>query len=55
MVNNATTSHRALGFTLAALAAAAYGTNPAFAVPLYADGMNPNSVLMFRYLLGLPL
>lgn len=55
MVNNATTSHRALGFALAALAAAAYGTNPAFAVPLYADGMNLNSVLMFRYLLGLPL
>lgn len=41
------------GYLLAALAAAAYGTNPAFAVPLYDDGMNPNSVLLFRYLLGL--
>ena len=43
------------GYLLAALAAAAYGTNPAFAVPLYAQGMNPTSVLLFRYLLGLPL
>ena len=36
------------------MAAAAYGTNPAFAVPLYSEGMNPNSVLLFRYILGLP-
>lgn len=43
------------GYFLAALAAAAYGTNPAFAVPLYEGGMNPVSVLLFRYLLGLPL
>ncbi len=43
------------GYLLAALAAAAYGPNPAFAVPLYAEGMNPNSVLLFRYLLGIPL
>lgn len=43
------------GYLLAALAAAAYGTNPAFAVPLYAEGMNPNSVLLFRYILGMPL
>lgn len=40
---------------MAAIAAATYGTNPAFAVPLYADGMNPNTVLVFRYLLGLPI
>ena len=40
------------GYALAAFAAAAYGTNPAFAIPLYEDGMNPNSVLLFRYLLG---
>lgn len=46
---------KALGYLLAALAAAAYGTNPAFAVPLYDEGMNPGSVLLFRYLLGLPL
>lgn len=43
------------GYLLAAVAAAAYGTNPAFAVPLYAEGMNPNTVLLFRYLLGIPL
>lgn len=43
------------GFLLAAIAAATYGTNPAFALPLYADGMNANSVLLFRYALGLPL
>ncbi|MDE6512344.1 MAG: EamA family transporter, partial [Muribaculaceae bacterium] len=43
------------GYGLAALAAAAYGTNPAFAVPLYGQGMNPVSVLLFRYLMGLPL
>ena len=42
------------GYLLAALAAAAYGTNPAFAVPLYEQGMNPNSVLLFRYVMGLP-
>ncbi len=43
------------GYLLAAIAAATYGTNPAFALPLYADGMNPTSVLLFRYLLGLPI
>lgn len=43
------------GYLLAALAAAAYGTNPAFAVPLYAEGMNANTVLLFRYVLGIPL
>lgn len=40
---------------MAAVAAATYGTNPAFAVPLYTEGMNPNTVLVFRYLLGLPI
>ncbi|MDE7410607.1 MAG: DMT family transporter [Paramuribaculum sp.] len=43
------------GYALAALAAAAYGTNPAFAIPLYEQGMNPDSVLLFRYVLGVPL
>lgn len=43
------------GYFLAALAAAAYGTNPLFALNLYSGGMNANSVLIFRYLLGLPL
>ncbi|MDE6126362.1 MAG: EamA family transporter [Muribaculaceae bacterium] len=48
-------SMKLTGYILAALAAAAYGTNPAFAVPLYAEGMNPNSVLLFRYILGMPI
>lgn len=43
------------GYLLAALAAAAYGTNPVFAIPLYEQGMSVNSVLFFRYLLGIPL
>ena len=43
------------GYIFAALAAASYGTNPIFAKPLYAEGMNPNSVLLFRYLLALIL
>ncbi len=43
------------GYLLAAIAAAAYGTNPAFAVPLYEQGMNPNTVLLFRYVMGLPI
>lgn len=43
------------GFLLAAFAAAAYGTNPAFAIPLYEMGMNPNSVLLFRYGMGIPV
>ncbi len=39
-----------LGWVFAILSAAAYGTNPIFAKPLYNDGMNPDSVLLFRYL-----
>lgn len=48
-------SARIDGYIFAALAAAFYGTNPIFAVPLYGTGMNPVSVLLFRYLLGIPL
>lgn len=43
------------GYIFAALAAASYGTNPVFAKPLYADGMNPDSVLLFRYAFGIAL
>ena len=43
------------GYILGAIAAATYGMNPLFALPLYADGMNPDSVLFFRYLLALPI
>ncbi len=37
------------GYLLGAAAAASYGLNPTFALPLYADGMNPDSVLLLRY------
>lgn len=40
---------RSLGYLFAALAAASYGTNPIFALPLYDDGMNVSSVLLLRY------
>lgn len=43
------------GYFVGAIGAAAYGTNPLFALPLYDDGMNPASVLFFRYLLAIPL
>lgn len=40
------------GYALGAVAAATYGLNPLFALPLYKDGMNPDSVLFFRYLVA---
>lgn len=43
------------GYVLAAVAAATYGMNPLFALPLYAQGMDPDSVLFFRYLFALPI
>ena len=46
---------KAKGFLLGAIAAAAYGMNPLFALPLYKAGMNPDSVLFFRYLFAIPL
>ena len=41
---------KAKGYVLGAIAAATYGMNPLFALPLYKAGMNPDSVLFFRYL-----
>ena len=29
--------------------------NPLFALPLYADGMDADSVLLFRYLMAMPV
>ena len=43
------------GYTLGAIAAATYGMNPLFALPLYSDGMDADSVLFFRYLLAIPI
>ena len=50
-----TMSKTTTAYILAAIAAASYGTNPLFALPLYSAGMNPDSVLFFRYLTALPL
>lgn len=49
------TTGKAYGYLLGALAAASYGTNPLFAMPCYADGMDANSVLLFRYAISLPI
>ena len=46
---------KAKGYLLGSVAAATYGMNPLFALPLYADGMNPDSVLLFRYLFAIPI
>lgn len=43
------------GYILASIGAATYGMNPLFALPLYGMGMNPDSVLFFRYLFTIPL
>ena len=43
------------GFALGAIAAATYGMNPLFTLPLYSDGMDPDSVLFFRYLFAIPM
>ncbi len=48
-------SNKTKGFFIGAVAAASYGTNPLFAIPLYEEGMNPDSVLFFRYLLAVPI
>ena len=48
-------NEKAKGYILAVIAAATYGMNPLFALPLYVDGMNPDSVLFFRYLFAIPL
>lgn len=43
------------GYILGSIAAATYGMNPLFALPLYKEGMDPDSVLFFRYLFAIPL
>lgn len=43
------------GYILGAIAAATYGMNPLFALPLYKAGMDPDSVLFFRYLFAIPV
>ena len=46
---------KAKGYILGAVAAATNGMNPLFALPLYKAGMNPDSVLFFRYLFAIPV
>lgn len=45
-------SERSRGYVLGAVAAASYGLNPLFALPLYEAGMEPDSVLFYRYVLA---
>ncbi len=40
------------GILFGVIAAVAYGTNPLFSLPLYAEGMTPDSVLFYRYAIG---
>lgn len=44
---------RVKGFACGATAAASYGLNPLFALPLYAVGLNTDSVLFYRYFFAL--
>ena len=46
---------KAKGYILGSIAAGSYGMNPLFALPLYKAGMDPDSVLFFRYLFAIPL
>lgn len=46
---------KAKGYILGSIAAASYGMNPLFALPLYKAGMDPDSVLFFRYFFAIPL
>lgn len=48
-------SEKTKGYILASVAAATYGMNPLFALPLYQAGMDPDSVLFFRYLFAIPV
>ena len=43
------------GYIIGSIAAATYGLNPLFALPLYGAGLDPDSVLFFRYLFSLPI
>ncbi len=45
-------SPRTIGLVCGAVAAAAYGMNPLFAVPLYKAGLTPVMVLFYRFLLA---
>lgn len=48
-------SNKAKGYAFGAIAASTYGLNPLFALPLYGDGLNADSVLFLRYLCAIPV
>ena len=43
------------GYLFAAIAAASYGTNPIFAIPLYREGISVPSVLFMRYAMAVAI
>lgn len=43
------------GYLWGAVGGATYGMNPLFTLPLYQEGMSPDSVLFFRYLFAIPI
>jgi len=43
------------GYLLGIAAAVSYGLNPTFALPLYSNGLNPESVLLLRYGFAIPI
>jgi len=47
--------YRTIGLANGCIAAASYGTNPLFALPLYAGGIGVNSVLFYRYFIAVVL
>lgn len=48
-----TSNHTLKGFLYGAAAAASYGLNPLFTLPLYSKGIGVDSVLFYRYFLAL--
>ena len=46
------TKNKTKGFILGAIAAASYGMNPLFTLPLYSAGMSVDTVLFYRYSLA---
>lgn len=45
-------NNKTKGFIYGAIAAASYGMNPLFTLPLYGAGMSVDTVLFYRYLLA---
>ena len=53
--NAMTISESTKGYALGVLAAASYGTNPLFALPLLGAGIDAYSVLFLRYFFAIPM